>query len=185
MNKCTNNKKGFSTIELLIGVAIVGVLSFFAVKLIILQTSRTIVADEIIPLFKEHSINLFEFYATDGKINRYCSTIPGGSESGSLSVETKYLTSLHCSPKTSTSVPFRFTAIFDLDVMPDDFPANARLVYFPILNGVSLTWYCATHFSGEIPQDFLPKECRQAEMRAGDQLFVDGVNVTAQGLFVE
>ncbi len=178
--------RGFSLIEITVALAIIGILAAFAVQNTRQVTTRTVIVDEIIPLFKKNALDAFESWAVNGDLRKYCASKSGTGEKGYLPEESSYLSTLYCYPKTAGSgIPFRFVAEFDNSVLPDSFPRNAPLIYIPVLSDGSLRWYCATLTSAPLPADFLPKDCRDAEIKAGNQLYINNVNVTAQTMKIK
>ncbi|WP_281645633.1 prepilin-type N-terminal cleavage/methylation domain-containing protein [Parendozoicomonas sp. Alg238-R29] len=170
-------KQGFTLIELMIVVAIIGIIVAMALPAYQAYRVRSIIAGEILPILKKSAIDLTEYYAYNSSITGYCNTYQAD-----INVATTYISDIQCNPKSGSN-PVRFVANLNSSMMPGDFPSDARVQYFPVITEGSIHWHCAYHSDAnrhQIPQEYLPTSCR-FNVAAG-RLSVNGVDVTANGL---
>ncbi|MTI13293.1 pilin [Sansalvadorimonas verongulae] len=170
-------KQGFTLIELMIVVAIIGIVASFALPAYQNYRARSVIAGEILPALKKAAGDLTEYYASQGTVNGYCDNF-----ATDITISTQYISSLECNPRTGTQT-IRFVAHLATDQMPGSFPSDPRILFFPTLNEGSISWHCAYHSdaSFRIPEEYLPTSCR-GNYVVDWSLFVNGVDVTASGI---
>ncbi len=163
---------GFSLFEIVVAIAIIGILASIAIPAYQTHRLRAIIGGEILPLLKRAGNDMTEFYRSKGTISEYCNNF---SDTG---LKTEYISLIQCTP-LGGSQPVRFVANLNIAKFADDIPSRARILYFPTETNGSMRWYCAYHKSSihRIPAEYLPKICRN-NYTQGWNLHIDGVPIT-------
>ena len=163
---------GFSLFEIVVAIAIIGILASIAIPAYQTHRLRTIIGGEILPLLKRAGNDMTEFYRSEGTISGYCNTF------SDIGLTTEYITTIRCNPSSGPE-PVRFVADLNITKFADDIPSRARLLYFPTETDGSMRWYCAHHQNPihRIPDEYLPTPCRNNYTILWT-LHVDGVPIS-------
>ena len=177
----SQKNSGFTLIELMIVVAIIGILAAIAIPAYQDYTSRSAIAGEVIPIIKKASTDASEYFSVNGTLNGFCASDVGQAF---VSTASEYTSHFICWEGTAGTAAFHLQASLDDSRFPADVPSDGRIVLFPTYDGSNITWHCAYHISSnlKVPEKYLPAVCRQNYVDSSSNIFVDGVNLTSQSL---
>ena len=138
-------QQGFTLIELMIVVAIIGILSAIAVPAYQDYTKRTKVSEGV-NLVAPAKLAVAEYYDSKG-------TLPDGNTTAGLSASTEikgtYTTYVNVATGGVITMMVKGTNDTTLD--------GKTIIYTPTTNGGSVSWACT---SGTVPGKFRPAACR-------------------------
>lgn len=186
-----NSQSAFTLIELMIVVAIIGIIAAIVIPAYQAYTTRSMVGGELLPQLHKVSIDAMEHYSVNGSIAGFCQSIcvSNCSTQGVTVVEqTEFMDKLRCWPSTLTNAPFHLSALLHPDKIPSDAPSGSRVLLFPTIESGSVDWHCGYHTDAslKLPEKYLPSECRNnyagsAPTGAFD-IHVDGTNATSKAM---
>lgn len=183
-------QSAFTLIELMIVVAIIGIIATMAISAYQTYTTRSIVGGELLPQLKKVANDVTEYYSVNGSINGFCQSVcvnDCGSQGVTIHNGTEYMSKMRCWPTTMTNSPFHFAAVMHPDKAPSDAPAEPKVVMFPTISNGNLEWNCGYHTgtNERIPEKYLPANCRSNYVTSTVTVHVDGVDVTSDSLMIE
>ncbi|WP_281648498.1 prepilin-type N-terminal cleavage/methylation domain-containing protein [Parendozoicomonas sp. Alg238-R29] len=172
----TGNSTGFTLLELLIVVAIIGILAALMTTSYQTYRTRAVLTHEALPFLRDIGIRATEHFAVYNDLNYFCPSVTTTNPN-------ELITNIGCYPISGNNYPIRVIAILNEAELPADLPANPRLTIFPIKTDGTLIWYCGYVESYRIPGKYLPESCRNNYISLNDDLIVDGVNLSSQGIY--
>ena len=143
-------KNGFTLIELMVAVAIVGILTSLAVPAYFDYTIRAKVS-EALQLASSAKISVSEFYISNA---RFPDDV---DEAGIGTVETRYVSGIEYEQVGDGGT---ITMVLTAEVSTESEGKKISLTATPTNNNTSLRWDCASATANGLEKKYLPSSCR-------------------------
>ncbi len=152
-----NRQKGFTLIELMIVVAIIGILAAVAVPAYSDYTVRAKVT-EAVTAAGAVKTSVADYYYANGELPT--SNTEAGLGSGS-DYSTDLISDISVRDGSATDVATG-TIVVSFNKLDDAISAGSSLAFIPDVTGNTLSWECsATTGGGDLPANYAPANCRQ------------------------
>ncbi|MEX0448807.1 pilin [Spiribacter sp. 221] len=153
-----NRQKGFTLIELMIVVAIIGILAAVAVPAYSDYTVRAKVT-EAVTAAGAVKTSVADYYYANGELPT--SNTEAGLGLGA-DYETDLISDISLRDGSATDIA-KGTIVVSFKEVGDDISAGSSLAFIPDTSGNNLSWTCsATTNGGDLPAKYAPANCRQA-----------------------